>query len=62
MTKKKLRYSFNVVLNAAEQLRCENLNHKKSHQHPEGTICPAEYEIAKHCSIVREFLKTEGKI
>jgi hypothetical protein len=54
---KKLRYAFNQVLNAAEKLTCENMHHKKSQQHKEGFVCPVEYELHKHCHIVREYMK-----
>jgi hypothetical protein len=60
VTKKKLRYSFNMVLNAAEKLQCENMHHKKAHQHEAGYLCPAEYEVAKHCNIIREYMKSAG--
>lgn len=57
MTRKELRYSFNKVIDAAESLRCENLHHEKKHYHESGFLCPVEYEIQKHCNILREYMK-----
>lgn len=58
--KKKLRYSFNIVLGAAVRCQCEHLHHKKSHQHESGELCPVKYEIRKHCNIIREYMKEVG--
>jgi len=57
MTKKQIRYSFNRVLVAAESMECEDLHHKKSHQHEQDELCKAEYELHKHCHVMREYMK-----
>jgi hypothetical protein len=60
VNKKQLRHSFNEVLYAAGKLSCEDLHHKKSHQHDVGVMCPAEYELNKHIMVVREYMKKQG--
>lgn len=60
MTKKELRYSFNRVLTVAENVTCEDLHHKKAHQHAADEMCPAEYEMHKHVRAVREYMKNKG--
>lgn len=60
MNKKELRFAFNEVINAAENLRCESLHHKKKHQHKADEMCPAEYHIQKQAHIVREYMKQNG--
>lgn len=60
MNKKQLRYSFNCVINAAENLKCENLYHKKGKQHEHDEVCMVEYELNKHIHNVREYMKKQG--
>lgn len=58
---KKLRYSFNQVISAAETLNCEDLHHKKSQYHDSGFVCPAEYELQRHINAVKEYLTENSK-
>lgn len=60
MNKKELRYAFNEVLNAAENMRCENLHHAKKHQHKIDEMCPVEYNIQRQAYIVREYMSYEA--
>jgi len=60
MNKKALRYAFNEVINAAENLRCESLHHAKKHQHEPNEMCKAEYHLHKQAHIVRKFMKENG--
>ena len=60
MNKRELRYSFERVLAIAENVKCEDLHHKKAHQHKDNEVCLAEYEIHRHVHNVREYMKKEG--
>lgn len=60
LTKKQIRYSFNRVLMAAENIKCDDLHHKKTHQHEHDELCKAEYELQKHCHIVREYMREKN--
>jgi hypothetical protein len=55
---KKLRHSFNRVIESAEKLECKDLHHKKSHQHDSDFMCPALYELQRHVYLVKEYLKS----
>jgi len=57
MNQKQLRYSFNFVLGAASRLECKDLHHKTKHQHDSGNMCAAEYELHKHISIIKNYMK-----
>ena len=57
MTKKKLRFAFNSVLNIAEKAECKDLHHKKGQYHNHDFICPVEYEIGKNIEIVRQYME-----
>ena len=46
MNHKERSHLIKQVIDAAKShAKCENLHHKKSHQHLEGWICPAESEL-----------------
>jgi len=46
MNHKERRHLIKQVIEAAtSHAKCENLHHKKSHQHLDGWICPAETEL-----------------
>lgn len=60
MNKKQLKYAFNEVLKAVENIRCEHLHHAKKHYHKDGESCPIEYNIQKQAYIVREYMKQNG--
>jgi len=60
MNKRKLRYSFIQIINAVENLKCEDLHHKKSHEHDHGEMCPVEYDLYRHAHIIREHMKEIG--
>ncbi len=62
MNKKELRYAFNKVLSAAESIECKDLHHKESHQHADGFVCPAEYELHRCVNIVREYMKENAPL
>jgi len=55
--KRKIKHSFNYVLNIAEDVTCMGLHHKKTHYHQFGEKCKAEYELHKHITIIREYMK-----
>jgi hypothetical protein len=57
MSNKKLRFSFNKIIEAAGKLKCEDLHHKKAHLHNHDEMCPAEYELQKHAFILRKYMK-----
>lgn len=59
MNHKKRKYEINQVISAAKAwTTCENLYHKKAHQHLEGWFCPAEYELEGQIHRVEQMLKT----
>jgi uncharacterized protein YeaO (DUF488 family) len=60
MTKKEIKYSFEKVLNAVEKLNCEQLHHSSKQRHEIGFLCPAEYELHKHCQVLRDYIKNNG--
>ena len=60
MNKRRLKYSFTKVINAVENLRCENLHHKKSQMHDKGVVCPVEYELHAHANKLREHMRDIG--
>lgn len=55
-------YALRDVLKVADNVKCENLHHSKSHQHEAGEMCKAEYHIHRQAYIVREYLKFLDKI
>lgn len=60
MTKTQLRHAFNEVINAAEQLRCEDMHHNKKDQHGHDEICPVEYRLHKHIHMLQKHMKKQG--
>jgi len=60
MNKKELRFAFNEILNAVENLRCESLHHEKKHKHEADEMCPVEYHMQRQANIVREYMKQNG--
>lgn len=58
---KKLRYSFKMVLGAAEKLECKDMHHMEKQKHKADYMCPVEYEIAKHADIVRRYMEENIK-
>ena len=60
MSNKKLRFSFNKIIEAAGKLRCDDLHHKKSHLHDSDVMCPVEYELQRHAFILRKYMKDNG--
>jgi hypothetical protein len=60
MNKKEVRYAFKIVLQAADNARCEGLHHTPKHRHESGEVCKAEYAINKQTHILREYMKELG--
>jgi len=60
MNNKELKYSFNVVLEAARKVTCKDLHHKPKQYHDCGEMCPAEAELYKHINIIRGYMKGMG--
>ena len=46
MNHKKRKYEIDQVISAAKShAKCENLHHKKTHQHNEGEFCRPTYDL-----------------
>ena len=58
MNKKRLRHVFNEVIRHAENDKCNNMHHKKSHQHAIGDTCPVEYELSRNIYLLRQYMKS----
>ena len=59
---KRDKYSFSCVIGAATRLKCEDLHHKKAHQHAADVVCPAEYELSKHIYNVRKYVEDQQRL
>ena len=58
MNKKKRQYDIDQVIAAAKSwAKCENLHHKKSHQHHDGEFCPATYHLESAIYRIEQILK-----
>jgi hypothetical protein len=60
MNNKRLRYSLEKVISAALMHTCEDMHHKKAHQHDQDEMCPVEYELNQHIHALQEYFKSQG--
>ena len=62
MNKKDARFAFNLITSLAEDATCEDLHHKKAHQHEGDEMCKAYCELSRQIYLLREHLKDKGII
>ena len=55
---KEKRYAIKYVLDLAGSVECEDLHHKKKHQHNSDEMCMAEYHRDRQLYLVRELLRS----